>query len=580
MDLRLLADDDLPVQVDRYRLLGLLGQGGMARVFRAELGGERGFRKPVALKVLVPTSAEQTASLASHLAQEARLGALLNHPNIAQVHDYGTLQGHPFVAFELVEGASLDRLLQAGPLPPEAVVDLGLQAAAGLHAAHTAVDGEARLHVVHRDIKPSNLMVRPDGLVKIVDFGIAKAAAADAPTTEHGVVKGTAAYLAPEQLAGEAVDGRTDLFALGSVLGGALLGRPAFSGASVTAIMFQVAQGARGLREQGFFDDVEAVSAPLRPVLERLLSTDPDERYPDAAALVEALRPLASEGRRSLAARAAAAIGQPAAAVATHAVADTVTLAASAPPQTGASAPGGRSWPLLGGLALLGLVGVVGVASRGDAPPSASSPDAVADAPREAVADAPREAIAAPQVSAGGPREAVAAPEEVAPTPGSEASSASAVAAATPESPGATARPEATTAAPAVEAAAGGGLPLAIPPADPVEEVAPVPSVVRGSGLVVTHTPLGRAAGRSVFLKASVEGPSSVRGTLHAEGASGGGRVAKPLIPIEGTWGASVTLDGPFAEGVRYWFEVDPGDGQPAVQHGSEGAPHRLVRGE
>ncbi len=386
MDLRLLADDDLPVQVDRYRLLGLLGQGGMARVFRAELGGERGFRKPVALKVLVPTSAEQTASLASHLAQEARLGALLNHPNIAQVHDYGTLQGHP--------------LLQAGPLPPEAVVDLGLQAAAGLHAAHTAVDGEARLHVVHRDIKPSNLMVRPDGLVKIVDFGIAKAAAADAPTTEHGVVKGTAAYLAPEQLAGEAVDGRTDLFALGSVLGGALLGRPAFSGASVTAIMFQVAQGARGLREQGFFDDVEAVSAPLRPVLERLLSTDPDERYPDAAALVEALRPLASEGRRSLAARAAAAIGQPAAAVATHAVADTVTLAASAPPQTGASAPGGRSWPLLGGLALLGLVGVVGVASRGDAPPSASSPDAVADAPREAVADAPREAIAAPQVSA------------------------------------------------------------------------------------------------------------------------------------------------------------------------------------
>src|SRR5690242_925569 len=196
-------------QIAHYRITAKLGEGGMGEVYRAtdtKLGRE------VAIKIL-PESFAQDAGRMARFEREAQVLASLNHPNIAQI--YG-VEDRALV-MELVEGATLQ-----GPLPLDTALDYALQIAAGLEAAHEK-------GIVHRDLKPANIKVTPDGVVKVLDFGLAKAAdgsssdSQNAPTltispTAAGVILGTAAYMAPEQARGKPVDKRADIWAFGAVL--------------------------------------------------------------------------------------------------------------------------------------------------------------------------------------------------------------------------------------------------------------------------------------------------------------------------------------------------------------------------
>jgi eukaryotic-like serine/threonine-protein kinase len=198
----------------RYRVERTLGQGGMAAVYLAH---DAELERPVAIKVLAEHLATDDAFRQRFL-REARMAAKLSHPNIVHVYDQGDEDGRPFIVMEYVEGVTLgDELREHGPLPPARVVDLALQICGGLEHAHGS-------GLVHRDVKPGNLLLRGDGTVKIADFGIARAAQAT-KLTQIGSVLGTAAYLAPEQAAGEQVTAAADIYSLGCVLFELLTGR-------------------------------------------------------------------------------------------------------------------------------------------------------------------------------------------------------------------------------------------------------------------------------------------------------------------------------------------------------------------
>ena len=293
MRLDLIGRKDLPLAFGRWRLTDLLGEGGMARVFRGELRGGAGFRKPAAVKVVLPGIGEKAAQLRRQLLQEARVGALLNHPNIVQTFDCGELEGYPFIAMELVEGVGLQELVQAqGRLPPGVALDMASQVASGLHHAHTAVHDGRELRVIHRDVKPSNILIRADGVAKVVDFGIAKAAVDDALSTSTGMTKGTPAYMSPEQLGAEDLDARSDLFALGAVLYYLLWGRTLFSGQSITEVMLRIIQVDETLAARGVFAEAESVAPGLGDALAKLLVKDRERRYPNAGVASKALAEL------------------------------------------------------------------------------------------------------------------------------------------------------------------------------------------------------------------------------------------------------------------------------------------------
>lgn len=206
----------------RYRIAERIGSGGTADVFRAEVEGASGFAKTLVVKCLRPALADEP-ELAQALEREAKLAQRLHHGNIVQVLDYGVEDGQPYVVMEHVDGCSLHELQRdlgrRGERIglPEALFVVE-ELAAALRYAHGLTDDEGTpLHLVHRDVKPRNVLVSREGVIKLTDFGIAKASD-DLGDTLPGVVKGTPAYLAPEQARGHGVDGRTDVFALGLVL--------------------------------------------------------------------------------------------------------------------------------------------------------------------------------------------------------------------------------------------------------------------------------------------------------------------------------------------------------------------------
>jgi eukaryotic-like serine/threonine-protein kinase len=191
----------------RYRVERTLGQGGMAAVYLAH---DSELDRPVAIKVLAEHLSSDEA-FRQRFVREARMAAGLSHPNIVHVYDQGDEDGRPFIVMECVDGHTLgEELKRTGALPPARVVDLALQICGGLEHAHAS-------GLVHRDIKPGNLLLSEDGTVKIADFGIARAAQAT-KLTQIGSVLGTAAYLAPEQAAGEPVTAAADIYSLGCVL--------------------------------------------------------------------------------------------------------------------------------------------------------------------------------------------------------------------------------------------------------------------------------------------------------------------------------------------------------------------------
>ncbi len=264
--------------VSHYQIIEKLGQGGMGEVYRAK---DQKLGRDVAIKVLPEEFAADTGRIA-RFQREAKLLASLNHPNIAAIYGLDESGGTSFLVLELVEGETLADQLKRGPIQAEESLKLSLQIAEGLEAAHEK-------GVVHRDLKPSNIKVTPEGTVKILDFGLAKAFAgeqeelnlANSPTlsavaTQQGIILGTVAYMSPEQARGKSVDKRTDIWAFGCVLFEMLTGQAAFSGKDVTDILAAV------IRAEPEWSSLPAnLHGRLREVLERCLRKDLRDRYRD-----------------------------------------------------------------------------------------------------------------------------------------------------------------------------------------------------------------------------------------------------------------------------------------------------------
>ena len=263
------------VLAGRYRLQGRIAVGGMGEVWRAE---DTVLSRAVAVKTLKSEYVED-ADFRERFRAEARSAARLSHPGIASVHDYGEEPGRAWLVMELVDGEPLSAILRReGSLRPDRVLDLVAQTATALQAAHAG-------GVIHRDVKPGNLLVRPDGVLKVTDFGIASVADA-VPLTRTGIVVGTAHYLSPEQAAGRAVSPQSDLYSLGVVAYECLAGHRPFRGDSPVAVaMAHLHQPPPPLPA--------SVPAAVRALVERALAKDPAERPRDGAAFAaeaEALR--------------------------------------------------------------------------------------------------------------------------------------------------------------------------------------------------------------------------------------------------------------------------------------------------
>ena len=266
--------------VGRYQIQHLLGSGGMGEVYRAL---DSTLNRPVAIKVLRPELGADPDKLSRFL-HEARAASALNHPNILTIHETGDHAGSRYLVSELVEGESVRQRVERGPLTLREILDITIQAASALSAAHAA-------GIVHRDIKPDNLMLRPDGYVKVLDFGVAtfaqsRSASADtmatmAHETGEGMIVGTIAYMSPEQARGLAVDGRSDCYSLGVVLYELAAGRAPFSAPTTTDLLVQILERepppirtiARGLPLQ------------LEWIIEKALEKDPGLRYQTIADL-------------------------------------------------------------------------------------------------------------------------------------------------------------------------------------------------------------------------------------------------------------------------------------------------------
>ncbi|MGW3044819.1 protein kinase domain-containing protein [Kitasatospora sp. NPDC001159] len=259
----------------RYELVEILGVGGMATVWR---GVDRVLGRQVAVKILNGGLADDPR-FAERFSREAQHAAMLVHPRIVMVFDSGVDQGTPFIVMELVQGRSLSAVLAQQPqLPVERAVGIAAAVCEALAVAHAA-------ELVHRDIKPGNIMITDDGGVKVVDFGIARAGSSS-NLTQTASVLGTAAYLSPEQATASALDGRTDLYAVGCVLTEMLTGETPFTAETPVAIAF------KHVSEQPLPPSVRRPGLPpaLDAAVLRLLAKNPADRPADAtAARVELL---------------------------------------------------------------------------------------------------------------------------------------------------------------------------------------------------------------------------------------------------------------------------------------------------
>jgi len=271
--------------VSHYRIVGPLGSGGMGVVYSGE---DIRLGRPVALK-FVPEELAKDRQVIERLNSEARTASGLNHPNICTVYDVGDYEGQPFIVMELLKGQTLRDRLAAGPLRTLDVVELGIQVTDALDAAH-------RRDIIHRDIKPANLFLVDRGQVKVLDFGLAKLVSRQAAAsttvgftrerTADGMTLGTVAYMSPEQVTGEELDGRTDLFSLGVVLYEALTGQQPFTG-KTSAVVFSAI-----LTHAPVAPVVLNPALPLRlqEIVNNCLEKDRELRYQDAAGLRADLR--------------------------------------------------------------------------------------------------------------------------------------------------------------------------------------------------------------------------------------------------------------------------------------------------
>ena len=283
------SDDSTQMQetFGRYRLLGLLGQGGMGRLYIAERRGVQGFVKIVALKRILPHLAD-SAQLREMFLNEARIAARLEHPNIVATHELGEVDGKYFISMEYLPGEDLSAVIARSQgtqaIPLEIAAALAQQAAQGLQYAHGARDGQGRLiGLVHRDVNPRNIFVTYHGAVKLLDFGMVRNPAG--PKSVPGTFKGKYGYCAPEQLEGGRVDNRTDVFCLGIVLWESLTGSRLFDARTdaetVDAVRSRPVEAPSALRPD--------VPRALEEIALRALARDPARRYQNAQEMSESL---------------------------------------------------------------------------------------------------------------------------------------------------------------------------------------------------------------------------------------------------------------------------------------------------
>lgn len=273
---------NLPKQLGRYEIVGLLATGGMAEVFLARLMGPSGFERVVVLKRIFPHLARE-ADLVNMFLDEGRIAARINHPNVVQVSDLGRDGEELFLTMEFIEGESLGGLMRrhwslGKPIGHELAAYIVSEACAGLHAAHELkTDDGADAHVIHRDVSPQNIMLSYGGHVKVVDFGIAKAA--DRVTkTQTGELKGKVEYMSPEQARSETLDRRSDIFSLGILLFELVAGKRLFRRAGELASLRAVSEDPIPLLRSV---DPQ-VPAALETIAARALSRSRAERYATA----------------------------------------------------------------------------------------------------------------------------------------------------------------------------------------------------------------------------------------------------------------------------------------------------------
>ncbi len=277
-------------KLGRYEIRSNLGKGGMAEVYLAQ---DTKLDRKVALKVLrVEAAASQDRM--RRFVQEAKAASALNHPNIVTIHEIDQADSIHFITTEFVDGETLRERMRSGPLRLNEVLDVAIQIATALSAAHAA-------GIVHRDIKPENIMLRRDGIVKVLDFGLAKLSERLSPdsviseaqtrvaiNTEPGVWMGTAAYMSPEQARGQAVDGRADIWSLGVVLYEMVAGRAPFEGTTSSHVIVSILDHEPPLLAR-------SAPAELQRIHRKCLSKEPDERYQTARDLMIDLKNLRRE---------------------------------------------------------------------------------------------------------------------------------------------------------------------------------------------------------------------------------------------------------------------------------------------
>jgi serine/threonine protein kinase len=278
-----------PRVVGRYALCREIAIGGMATVHLGRLVAEGGFARTVAIKRLLPQYAKDS-EFSTMFLQEARLAARIRHPNVVPTLDVVSTRGELFLVMEYVHGESLAQLVRLAKksgdrLPQTILVSIVSSALQGLHAAHEATsEAGDPLNLVHRDVSPQNVLVDVDGVARVIDFGVAKAVTS-AHTTRSGQVKGKIKYMAPEQILGQPVSRRTDVFAAGIILWEGLTGRRLFDGEHEATVLHAVLH-----RELEAPSKVASdINAKLDAVVMRALQRDPDKRFASAGEMSAAL---------------------------------------------------------------------------------------------------------------------------------------------------------------------------------------------------------------------------------------------------------------------------------------------------
>src|SRR5262245_2919031 len=252
-----------PEHIGRYEIVRRLGGGGMGTIYLAR---DAVLDRLIAIKLL----RDEGGDLRERFAREARAIARLTHPNIVTIFDFGEHDGQPFIAMEYVEGESLAELIRRkAPLTIDRKLQLIDELAAGLEYAH-------RAGIIHRDIKPANLLLDSAGVLKILDFGIARFGASDS-ITRPGFVIGTVNYMAPEQVAGSTVDARADMFAAGTVFYELLAYRPAFAEGAIAEVALKILNGA----PEPLGTIVAGLDRGVEQLVNRCLEKQPDARYSD-----------------------------------------------------------------------------------------------------------------------------------------------------------------------------------------------------------------------------------------------------------------------------------------------------------